>query len=160
LRSGFPGFLDPGLAAIRLKEVEALTGWLQGQAKAENLAFPEPGIDDVIVLGDFNAQMNDPNHSLAPLTSGTMANWLWARPEADGNHWETALYNGDRFVIDFILLSASARTKVTSSPRIYAWDHDPAMGGSTKFHHGPDGSGDLRGYGVSDHRPVYVDLEL
>jgi endonuclease/exonuclease/phosphatase family metal-dependent hydrolase len=160
LRSGYPQFLDPVRAAKRLKEVEALTRWLQGQAVAENNAFPKPDLDDVVIMGDFNAQMADPNKSLDPLKNGAMAQWSWTKPIPDGNHWETALYNGDRFVIDFILFSPSLAQKVVLPPSIYAWDHDPDMGGSTTFHDGPNGSGDLKGYGVSDHRPVYSDVKL
>jgi endonuclease/exonuclease/phosphatase family metal-dependent hydrolase len=160
LRSGFPAFLDPDDAAVRLKETDALSRWLQGATIAENPAYPKPDLDDVFVLGDFNAEIDDPNDSLAPLSTGSMAGWLWNKPEPDGDHWETALYAGDRLVIDFIMFSESLRHKVTSGPRIYAWDHDPEMGGSTEFHSGPNGSGDLKGYGVSDHRPVFADLEL
>lgn len=160
LRSGFPVFLDEGDADVRRQEVEALTAWLQGSAAAVNNAYPQPDCDDVVILGDFNAEMNDPNQSLTPLQSGNMATWSWTKPAPDGNHWETALYEGDRFVIDFILFSASLASKVVSQPRVYAWDHDPEMGGSTQFHFGPNGSGTLRGYEVSDHRPVFADVEL
>ena len=160
LRSGYPVFLDEEDAAVRLQQAEALTRWVQGMATAENSAFPEPDCDDVAILGDFNAEMNDPNDSLAPLTEDGMANWLWTTPAPDGAHWETALYEGDRLVIDFILFSESLRNKVTSPPGIYAWDHEPEMGGSAKFHHGPNGSGNLRGYEVSDHRPVVAEVKL
>ena len=160
LRAGWPNFLDADEAAIRRDEVEALTQWLGGQATAENNIFPEPDTDDVVILGDFNAQMNDTNQSLAPLSAGNMANWSWMRPSPDGDHWETAIYNGDRYVIDFILFSESLKQKISSQPKIYAWDHDPAMGGSEVFHLGPNGTGDLRGYGVSDHRPVIAEVVL
>jgi len=160
LRSGFPNFLDADDAAARTKEVESLVKWLQGEAVADNNAFPKPGLDDVVIMGDFNAEMDDPNKSLDALKNGVMAQWSWTKPAADAGHWETALFNGDRFVIDFILFSKSLAQKVVLPPSIYAWDHDPTMGGSTTFHHGPNGSGDLKGYGVSDHRPVYADVKL
>ena len=160
LRAGWPNFLDPGEAADRLDEVKALTKWLGGTATAENNMFPEPDTDDVVILGDFNAEMNDPNQSLAPLRMGNMANWSWMQPAPDGNHRETALYGNDRYVIDFILFSESLAQKITTQPKIYAWDHDPAMGGSETFHVGPNGTGNLRGYGVSDHRPVIAEVVL
>ena len=160
LRSGYPDFLGEGDAAERLKEVGALTLWLGGNATAENNNFPEPGTDDVVIMGDFNAEMNDPNHSLAPLRTDHMANWSWTQPATDGNHWETAIYGNDRYVIDFILFSESLAQKITSQPKVYAWDHDPAMGGSEVFHYGPNGTGNLRGYGVSDHRPVIAEVAL
>jgi endonuclease/exonuclease/phosphatase family metal-dependent hydrolase len=160
LRSGFPDFFDEEDAAFRLKEVHGLIRWLGGQAKEENELFPEPDSEDIVVLGDLNAQIDDPNDSLAPLSEGLMTNWLWTKPEPDGGHWETALYGGDRLVIDFIFLSEALRAKVVTRPRVYAWDHDPLMGGSEKFHFGPNGSGSLKGYEVSDHRPVIAELEL
>lgn len=160
LRSGFPDFLDQQDAAVRRKEVEALIRWLGGEAQEVNHSFPKPDCDDVIVLGDCNAEKDDPNQSLSPLGMGFMGDWLWGKPEPDGENWETALYAGDRLVIDFILLSASLRTKVVSPPSVYAWDRDAALGGASKFHEGPDGSGNLKGYEVSDHRPVVTELEF
>jgi len=160
LRSGYPDFLDDGDADVRRKEVKGITAWLQGDGTTANHNYPRPDCDDVLLFGDFNAQMDDPNHSLDGLTSGNMAHWLWQKPAPDGNHWETALYEGDHFVIDFILLSESLKQKVVSGPKVYAWDFDPQMGGGTAFHVGPNGSGNLKGYGVSDHRPVFVDVEL
>ncbi len=160
LRSGFPDFLDQQDAKTRRNEVEALIRWLGGQAQEPNQLFPVPDSDDVIVLGDCNAEQDDPNQSLSPLSEGFMADWLWDKPAPDGAHWETALYEGDRFVIDFILLSPSLRTKVISPSSVYAWDHDAALGGASKFHEGPNGAGNLKGYGVSDHRPVVTELKF
>jgi endonuclease/exonuclease/phosphatase family metal-dependent hydrolase len=160
LRSGFPEFFDEDDAAFRLKEVQGLIRWLGGQAKEENELFPEPDSEDIVVLGDLNAKIDDPNESLAPLGEGSMTNWLWTKPEPDGTEWETALYAGDHLVIDFILLSEALRAKVVTPPSVYAWDYDPLMGGPTKFHSGPNGSGNLKGYEVSDHRPVFTEVEL
>lgn len=160
LRSGFPNFLDQEDAGVRRKEVEALIRWLRGEAQEANPSFPKPDCDDVIVLGDCNAEKDDPNESLSPLGMGSMSDWLWDKPAPDGAQWETALFAGDRFVIDFILLSPSLRTTVVSPPSVYAWDHDAALGGPSKFHEGPNGSGDLKGYGVSDHRPVVTEVQF
>jgi endonuclease/exonuclease/phosphatase family metal-dependent hydrolase len=160
LRSGFPNFLGPEDAKVRRKEVEALIKWLGGEAQEQNHAFPKPDSDDVVVLGDCNAEKDDPNQSLSAMGMGFMSNWLWDKPAPDGGHWETALYEGDRFVIDFILLSPSLRNKVVSPPSVYAWDYDAALGGPSKFHEGPNGSGSLKGYGVSDHRPVVTEVQF
>jgi endonuclease/exonuclease/phosphatase family metal-dependent hydrolase len=158
LRSGFPIFLDEADAAVRKKEVAALIRWLQGEAGDDNPDFREPNSDYVAVLGDYNAQIEDENESLAAL--GGLNGWLWTNPEPDGAHRETALYESDRFVIDFILLSGPLHQRMVRPPGIYAWDYDPDMGGATKFHEGPTGMGDLKGYGVSDHRPVFTDLDF
>ena len=160
LRSGYPDFLDQQDAGFRRKEVEALIKWLGGEAQEVNHSFPKPDCDDVIVLGDCNAEKDDPNHSLSQLGMGSMGDWLWDKPEPDGENWETALYAGDQLVIDFILLSPSLPTKVVSAPSVYAWDRDAANGGPSKFHEGPDGSGNLKGYEVSDHRPVVTELHF
>jgi endonuclease/exonuclease/phosphatase family metal-dependent hydrolase len=165
LRSGYPSFLDKEDAQNRQKEAIAVASWLQGEATGENPAFPEPGRDEIVVLGDFNAEHNDPAHaepkdpnrSLDPLRDALCC-WTWKDPEPDGERWETAIYAGDRYVIDFMLLSPAMAARVVVPPQIYAWDYDSAMGGPTRFHYGPDGSGNLKGYEVSDHRPVFAVL--
>jgi len=160
LKAGFPEFLNVESAGVRSKEAKALIKWLSGEAQEDNHAFPKPDSDDVVVLGDCNAEKEDPNQSLSALGTGFMSNWLWDKPVPDGEHWQTALYETDRFVIDFIILSPSLQTKVVSPPSVYAWDYDAALGGPSKFHEGPHGSGNLKGYGVSDHRPVVTELQL
>jgi hypothetical protein len=79
---------------------------------------------------------------------------MWNNPEPDGDRWETSLYANDHYVIDFILLSPGMAARQTSASRIYAWDHDPELGGPARFHAGTDGTGPLKHYRVSDHRPV------
>jgi len=157
LRAGYPTFLDKTDAGVRKREATALAKWLQGEALAENPDFPQPEQEECLVLGDFNAEFQDPNHSLDPLA---LAGWTWHNPQPDGNHWETAMFAGDRYVIDLILLSPEMAARVQSPPTIYAWDHDPALGGPARFHLGPDGSGSLRNYRVSDHRPVWVEVAM
>jgi endonuclease/exonuclease/phosphatase family metal-dependent hydrolase len=159
LRAGYPGFLDKGDADVRREEAAALALWLQGKAAASNPSLPEPGNDDVVVLGDFNAELKDPNKSLVPLGAEELSKWTWDNPEPDGSRWETAIYENDHLIIDFIILSPAMADKVTSPPTIYAWDYDPALGGPTHFHHGAGGSGKLKNYKVSDHRPVIADLD-
>jgi endonuclease/exonuclease/phosphatase family metal-dependent hydrolase len=160
LRSGYPAFLDEEDASFRRKEVEALALWLQGQAESENPEFGRPDSDNVVVLGDFNAQFDDPNHSLDAFREAGLSGWMWDGPKPDGNRWETAIYEGDQYVIDFIILSPTLKDKVASPPTVYAWDFDPKLGGPVKFHSGPNGSGNLKGYGVSDHRPVVTVLDF
>jgi len=162
LRAGYPEFLNVHEAGVRRQEAASLSRWLRGEAQAaqDNPNFPRPGLDEVVVLGDFNAQIDDPNQSLDPLREGALTDWMWDRPRPDGARWETAIYNGDRLVIDFIMLSPAMAQSVVEPPAIYAWDQDPSLGGPTQFHEGPNGSGDLRGYGVSDHRPIYTKIDF
>src|SRR5688572_13856823 len=167
LRAGFPDFLDPEDAADREREARALADWLRGKAEAKNPAFPKPeharpaGEEEapanVVVLGDFNAELLDPNDSLDPLA---LPGWVWENPAPDNGRREPALYNGDRLVIDFIILSPTMAARATTPPSVYAWDYDPALGCPAAFHTGPNGSGNLKGYGVSDHRPVFAVIDL
>jgi endonuclease/exonuclease/phosphatase family metal-dependent hydrolase len=159
LRAGYPVFLDESDARVRKREATALAKWLQGKKAAQdkNPDFPRPEHGDRVVLGDFNAQLQDPNQSLDPLA---LPGWTWHNPEPDGDHWETAIFENDRYVIDLMLLSPEMAARVPSPPAIFAWDHDPALGGPAHFHLGPDGSGNLRHYRVSDHRPVWVEVEV
>lgn len=158
LRSGYPLFLDKEDAAVRKQEAEALALWLRGQAITKNPSFEKPDSDNIVVLGDFNAQIDDLNHSLNSLRAGELANWTWNNPQADGNQQETAIDDG--YIIDFIILSPSLKNEIISPPAIYAWDYDSNLGGPNKFHNGTDGSGNLKNYGVSDHRPVITVLDF
>ncbi len=156
LRAGFPDFLNEDDAAFRKQEAEALARWLQGQSETENPSFPKPDSDKIVVLGDFNAEFNDPNQSLNPLREGELSNWMWNNPKPDGVHRETAI--DDRYVIDFIMLSPAL--KIEPPPTIYAWDYDSSLGGATKFHEEVNGSNNLKNYKVSDHRLVFVVLDF
>jgi endonuclease/exonuclease/phosphatase family metal-dependent hydrolase len=156
LRSGYPVFLDPDDAGTRREEAASLARWLQAQALADNPAFPEPGSAEVVVLGDFNAELGDPNHSLDPLGEGALSQWSWGNPRPDAGQHATAIDDG--YTIDFIMLSPAMEAKVDSPPTIYAYDHDPGLGGPSRFHEGDGGSGPLKNYSVSDHRPVVAVL--
>lgn len=156
LRSGYPVFLDPDDAETRRKEAASLARWLQAQALADNPAFPEPGSQEVIVLGDFNAEIGDPNHSLDPLREGALSTWTWENPRADAGQYATAIDDG--YIIDFIMLSPAMAARVDLLPTVYAYDHDPGLGGPARFHEGNGGSGPLRNYAVSDHRPVIASI--
>ena len=158
LRSGYPDFLGVDDAKARKREATALAEWLEGTAEAKNPGFPKPEHDHIAVLGDFNAQLDDPNGSLDPLA---LPGWTWDNPQPDGDRRETALYNGDRLVIDFIILSPALAAKVGKAPSVYAWDCDPALGGPGAFHQDPnDPDSDLKDYKVSDHRPVYAEFDF
>ena len=161
LRAGFPDFLNEDDAAFRKQEAEALASWLQGQSETENPSFPKPDSDKIVVLGDFNAEFNDPNQSLNPLREGKLSNWTWNNPKPDGIHRETAI--DDRLVIDFIMLSPALKIEpppTVSFPAIYAWDYDPILGGAIQFHEEVNGSDNLKNYKVSDHRPVFAVLDF
>jgi endonuclease/exonuclease/phosphatase family metal-dependent hydrolase len=162
LRAGYPDFLNEHEAGVRRQEAASLSRWLRGEAQAaqDNPGFASPVLDEVVVLGDFNARIDDPNHSLDPLREGALADWTWEKPRPDGQRWETAIFNGDRLVIDFIMLSPAMAQSVAAPPTIYAWDLDPTLGGPLRFHDEADGTDDLKGYGVSDHRPVYTVLDF
>ncbi|HEX5714514.1 MAG TPA: endonuclease/exonuclease/phosphatase family protein [Thermoanaerobaculia bacterium] len=156
LRSGFPVFLDPADAEVRRREAAALARWLTADASGDNPDFPEPGSPRVIVLGDFNAELGDPNHSLDVLREGTLSEWFWVAPQPDAGQHATAIDDG--YTIDFIILSPAALNNVETQPTIYAYDHDAGFGGPSRFHQGAGGTGPLKNYGVSDHRPVVAVL--
>jgi len=156
LRSGFPVFLDNDDADFRKQEVALLTRRVGGQAQTENPSYQKPDSDNIIILGDFNAEMNDPNKSLNDFRQGIFSDWIWNNPKADGNHYETAI--DDHYVIDFIMLSPALQNKIILSPTVYAWDYDSNLGGAEKFHSGLNGG--LKNYGVSDHRPITAVLNF
>lgn len=156
LRSGYPDFLDKQDALKRRAESAALAKWLRGEATAKKTAMKRPGSGKVVLLGDFNAQLDDPNDTLTPLREGELAHWGWQEPSADGGQCNTAIDDG--YVIDFIVPSPPLATRVEEGPKVYAFDHDPSLGGAASFHTGPDGSGPLCNYKVSDHRPVVCSL--
>lgn len=155
-QSGYPVFLDEEDAQKRRRQARSLARWLQGDAEDKNPDLPRPASSQIVVLGDFNAELNDPNESLLPLQEGSSTDWSWEVPQDDAGHNATAIDDG--YIIDFIMFSPTMAPLVEDGPRIYAWDHDPAFGGATAFHTGADGSGRLRSYGVSDHRPVTCTL--
>jgi hypothetical protein len=151
-QSGFPDFLNHEDAERRKAQVAALTRWLDGDAAEANPHLEGPGSDQIIVLGDFNAEKDDPNDSLSALQTGSFANWQWELPTAESGPAATAINDG--YLIDFIMFSPGM-VDSAASPEIYAYDLDPTLGGPAAFHMGVDGSGLLRiPPRVSDHRPV------
>lgn len=158
-QSGYPDFDDQDDAEVRRQQCEFLAGWLAGEQRASNEALPAPPTEDIVVMGDFNA-VNDLDvsqasfhierpdisyDSLAPLRTGAMAGWHWPKPLEDANSGRYSVY-AERLLIDFILLSPTLATKVVAGPQLYAFDRDPEIGAS--------------GVRLSDHRPVFVALDL
>jgi hypothetical protein len=161
MKSGYPAFLVKDDADDRRNEVDALAKWLIGQNQNGNFNLPPSATVKIAVIGDFNAQYNspnsssikDPNFSLDPL-SNALPEWTWQYPKPDSGRWETAIYNGDRYVIDYILFSPAMAKRIDRLPEIYACDCDAELGGLASFHLTQDCSSDLKEYNVSDHRPV------
>lgn len=156
-QSGYPYFDDADDADIRRLQCKNLAEWLSGEQQVQNPQFPKPSTENVVVLGDFNA-INDLDvtevtfevkypevsyESLAPLRVGTMANWHWPQPLADGASGRYSVY-GERLMIDFIMFSPSLSEHISGPPRVYAFDQDHEIGGS--------------GIALSDHRPVVAEL--
>lgn len=151
-QSGFPDFLNQEDANKRLAQTQALARWLRGDAADANQHLQRPATDQIVVLGDFNAEKNDPNDSLSALQEGPFASWRWEHPTSGIGQAATAINDG--YIIDFIMFSPEMADSA-EEPRIYSYDLDPALGGATEFHSGIDGSGLLREPPkVSDHRPV------
>lgn len=158
LKSGQPDFLNSKSAKIRASEAQAAARWLRGEAADENPEFPIPQSGNILLLGDFNALLDDPNQSLAALGPEGLPGWIWREPTPDGAQYSTSIV--DDVVIDFIMFAPDLTSMVVSPPAVYAWDHDATLGGPARFHEGPNGTGSLKNYKVSDHRPVVVDVRI
>jgi endonuclease/exonuclease/phosphatase family metal-dependent hydrolase len=158
-QSGYPDFDAKEDADVRRQQCEHLASWLSGGQRTGNEALPAPPTEDIVILGDFNA-INDLDlseaalrierpevsyDSLAALRSGAMVGWHWPKPLEDAGSGCYSVY-AERLLIDFILLSPSLASKVAAGPKLYAFDRDPAVGAS--------------GVRLSDHRPVFVALDL
>jgi endonuclease/exonuclease/phosphatase family metal-dependent hydrolase len=153
-QSGYPVFTDADDASKRKKQCRHLADWIAGQKAALNPRLPMPLPDEhVAILGDLNAlyDSDEPAYagvvaSLNPLREGHMAGWWWQKPLADpAGGGRTSSYLED-LLIDFVLLSPSLKERIIQPPTIYAFDHDPAIG--------------VAGERVSDHRPVFVEIDI
>lgn len=154
-QAGYPVFFDPEDARKRRLQVNALARWLEGKATQKNPHLPGPGSDRIVVLGDFNAMIDDPNGSLAPLQAAAFANWHWQRPAADGDQEHTSII--DRLVIDFMVFSPPLAIDLATPPTVYAYDCDPTLGAPDQFHE----AGQPRVEKIeriSDHRPIFATL--
>jgi endonuclease/exonuclease/phosphatase family metal-dependent hydrolase len=133
-------FTDPDGIAQRTQTFEAVVSFL---------ADPPPGFSDLpaFVFGDLNSLAGSPEQ--APLVA--QDGWRVLAPTvvpAGAGVWTTNL---DKAVIDHFVISPAIA--VTGGPTIIAYDHDPAIDD-------PGGSTDDVMKRLSDHRPVWVTLEL
>ncbi len=162
-KSGQPLFDDSNSASIRRGQCQHLADWVAGNKAALNPVFPKPLPGErIVILGDFNAlyelEEGQPNNwqiivdSLGPLRQAQMENWSWEKPLTDSN------YNGkrstsyiERLLIDYVMLSPSLENHIVQRPAIYSYDNDPQIVG--------DSANNVR-YRVSDHRPVWVEIDI
>jgi endonuclease/exonuclease/phosphatase family metal-dependent hydrolase len=160
-KSGQPQFDDQPSAETRLRQCQHIAGWVAGDHRDQNLAFPQPQAGEhVVIMGDFNAisalRPGQPEawsvvvHSLDPLRQGAMENWIWedAVPDPTGGGPATSYL--ENLLIDHAVLSPSLAARVRQKPTIYAFDHDTAV--TEKAVHGV-------AYRVSDHRPVTLEVD-
>ena len=161
-KSGQPLFDDESSAVKRAHQCQHLAEWVAGLKTADNQILPKPEANEnIAVLGDFNAiarlEPGQPSNwqiivdSLNALRNAPMNAWSWQLPAADPNGGDRSSSYIERLLIDFIMLSPSLKEKVITPPTIYAFDRDPEITGPAT---------QPLEYRVSDHRPVYVELDL
>lgn len=161
-KSGQPAFNDEGSAQQRARQCQGLADWCAGKKGDLNEVLPKPGEQEkVAILGDFNAiSQLEPGHpeswqiivdSLNAFRKTPMDTWWWKQPLADPNGGDRTSSYLEGLLIDFIMLSPSLKEKIITPPTIYAFDQDPEIiQQATK----------PLEYRVSDHRPVFVELDL
>jgi endonuclease/exonuclease/phosphatase family metal-dependent hydrolase len=161
-KSGQPAFDDESSAVKRAHQCQHLADWVAGLKADDNQILPKPNAEEnIAVLGDFNAisrlEPGQPANwkiivdSLNALRNAPMNDWSWEIPAADPNGGDRSTSYIERLLIDFIMLSPSLKEKVITPPTIYAFDRDPEITGPAT---------QPLAYRVSDHRPVYVELDL
>ena len=161
-KSGQPQFDDESSAVKRAHQCQHLADWVAGMKIDDNQILPKPGPqENIAILGDFNAishlEPGQPQNwqiivdSLNALRNAPMNDWSWDIPLADPNGGDRTSSYLEHLLIDFIMLSPSLKGKVITPPTIYAFDRDPAITGPAT---------QSLEYRVSDHRPVYVELDL
>jgi len=161
-KSGQPLFDDESSAVKRAHQCQHLADWVAGLKADGNQVLPKPDAEEnIAVLGDFNAisrlEPGQPANwkiivdSLNALRNAPMNDWSWEIPVADPNGGDRSTSYIERLLIDFIMLSPSLKEKVITPPTIYAYDRDPEIS--------VPATQPLQ-YRVSDHRPVYVELDL
>jgi endonuclease/exonuclease/phosphatase family metal-dependent hydrolase len=157
-KSGQPEFDDAESAKKRVLQCQNVSDWVAGLKMDLNPKLQKPGDEEnIVILGDFNAlcqlEADQPPQwkiivdSLDALRNKPMDTWSWPLPLADPNGGDRTTSFLERYLIDFIMLSPSLKDKVITPPTIYAYDHDPDIPQSLN-------------YRISDHRPVYVELDL
>ncbi len=164
-----PDVDDPG-APKRMRETHAIAAWMEGfDADGTFVGLPTA---DAALLGDFNEPRG--RASLEPLREGAMTSWHWHEPALDpapeagaddADLWSSYL---DRSVLDHVFTSPRLTARVSGQARIYAFDRDPTIADPGWMH--SDGPTIIPGIGtpphavpnlyrVSDHRPIYLDLD-
>lgn len=162
-KSGQPLFDDAKSAATRKGQCQDLADWVAGMNAGINPIFPMPPPgEQIVIMGDFNAicqlEPGQPNswqiivNSLSPLRQAQMNDWEWRNPLSD------PVYNSDRstsyierLTIDFIMISPSLKDHIKNQPTIYSYDKDPQIVNNSLQN--------VR-YRVSDHRPVWVEIDI
>src|SRR6185295_1311685 len=161
-KSGQPLFDDESSAEKRAHQCRHLADWVAGLKTENNSKLPKPGEqENIAILGDFNAicqlEAGQPESwqiivdSLDTLRKAPMDGWTWEIPLADPNGGDRTSSYLEHLLIDFIMLSPSLKDRVITPPTIYAFDRDPDITGPAT---------QPLAYRVSDHRPVYVELDL
>lgn len=161
-KSGQPLFDDKPSAEKRANQCQHLADWVAGLKMDLNEILQKPAEqENIAILGDFNALCQlEPGQpetwkiivdSLDALRKTPMNAWSWEIPLADPNGGDRTSSYIERLLIDFIMLSPSLKEKVITPPTIYAFDRDPEI---------IEQATQSLEYRVSDHRPVYVELDL
>ena len=161
-KSGQPLFEDEESADKRKLQCQHLADWIAGGHDSSNPVFPKPSPDEhVVILGDFNAlyelESNHPEDwgiivkSLDPLRENHMQEWWWEKPLADPTGGGRTTSYIERLLIDFVMLSPSLKNRIDRRPTIYAYDQDSEI--TNNF------TADVE-YRVSDHRPVYAEINV
>lgn len=163
LKSGQPQFDDESSAERRKQQCQHLADWIVGLKAAVNPVLPQPvGDEPIVIVGDFNAlyelEPDQPESwrivvdSLTPLREGGMEEWWWQKPLADpATPADRTTSYIEGLLIDFVMLSPSLKNRVVRLPSIYAYDQDPEITDNL--------TREVR-YRVSDHRPVYVEVDV
>lgn len=161
-KSGQPLFDNKPSAEKRALQCQHLADWVAGLKMDLNPILQKPGAqENIAILGDFNAiselETGQPQtwkiivDSLDALRKTPMNDWWWGKPFADPIGGDRTSSYLEHLLIDFIMLSPSLKHKMITPPTIYAFDRDPEITQqATKS----------LAYRVSDHRPVYVELDL
>jgi endonuclease/exonuclease/phosphatase family metal-dependent hydrolase len=161
-QSGFPVFEDAADAKTRRAQAQHLADWVGGAGGAGAFQPPQPG-EHVVILGDFNAlyESDDPEQavvvqSLEPLHRLRQGGWWWEMPLADPNGGDRTSSYREHYLIDHVILSPSLNDeddRIIRRPMIYAFDLDP------DFFPEPLAD-DSEYYRLSDHRPVFVEIDI
>lgn len=163
------GAMDAPASQLRAAECESLLR----SCRARGPRKPEAATDAMVVLGDFNAVRSHP--SLDPLCQ-LIPPWTWHDPQfsIDSQEERWTSFN-IRTTIDHALTSPAATARMKQPPTVYCYDLDPAFDrpplSPTHFLRRRSGLqlnlDDVSGlkpvenlYRISDHRPLFIDLDV